>query len=96
MKRKSCCVASYAEGYKDGVLEQEPYMYCWTDIKNKLPLYKQVILVFLDEENIVEAVYRGKYETDMHCFRIELTREDILCQIGERITHWMDLPKVNK
>jgi hypothetical protein len=60
----------------------------WVSVKDRLPLYKQVVLVFLDTEQIAEAVYRGEYEKDIHIFRIELTREDT----GERVTHWMPLP----
>lgn len=65
----------------------------WISIKDKLPLYKECILVLLDSGCMVDAVYRGEYEKNLHVFRIELTREDIECKIGESITHWMPLPK---
>ena len=59
----------------------------WISVKDKLPLYKQVVLVFLDNKITTEAVYRGEYEKDIHVFRIELTREDTY----EKVTHWMPL-----
>lgn len=61
----------------------------WISVKDKLPLYKQCILVYLNNGTITEAVYRGEYEKDSHVFRLELTREDT----DERITHWMLLPE---
>lgn len=64
----------------------------WVSVKDRMPLYKQVVLVFLDTEQIAEAVYRGEYEKNCHIFRIELTREDT----WERVTHWMDLPDAPK
>ena len=64
----------------------------WISVKNKLPLYKQVVLVFLDTEEIAQAVYRGEYEKDIHIFRIELTREDT----EDKVTHWMPLPETPK
>jgi len=65
----------------------------WISVKDKLPLYKQCILVFTENEHIVDAIYRGEYENGLHCFRIELITEDVLCEIGEAITHWMPLPE---
>lgn len=64
----------------------------WINVKDNLPLYKQVVLVFLDNNQIAEAVYRGEYEDGLHIFRIELTREET----GERVTHWMKLPDAPK
>lgn len=64
----------------------------WISVKDRLPLYKQVVLAFLDSEQITEVVYRGEYEKDIHIFRIELTREDT----SERVTHWMPLPEAPK
>lgn len=64
----------------------------WVSVKEKYPLYKQVVLVFLDTKQIAEAVYRGEYEKDVHIFSIELTRDDT----AERVTHWMPLPDAPK
>lgn len=64
-----------------------------------MPAYKQCILVYLANEGvnqegiITEAVYRGEYEKGIYVFRIELTREDIDCKLGENVTHWMPLPE---
>ncbi len=60
----------------------------WISIKDKFPLYKQCVLVYLDNKITTEAVYRGEYNKDVHIFRIELTREDT----AERVTHWQPLP----
>ena len=60
----------------------------WINVHHKLPLYKQVVLVYLRNNYITEAVYRGEYEDGEHIFRIELTREDT----SKKVTHWMDLP----
>ena len=64
----------------------------WISVKDRLPLYKQCILAYLDTEIITEAVYRGEYEKGVRIFRIELTREDT----SERVTHWMPLPEPPK
>ena len=64
----------------------------WISFKDKLPLYKECVLVYLDTKSITEAVYRGEYEKGIHIFRIELTREDT----AERVTHWMPLPSPPK
>lgn len=67
----------------------------WISVKDRLPLYKECILVLLDDTYIADAVYRGEYEKKVHIFRIELTREDIELSIKDkygRITHWMPLP----
>ncbi len=61
----------------------------WISVKERLPLYKEVVLVFLDTQQITEAVYRGEYDKNEHIFRIELTGEDT----GERVTHWIPLPE---
>jgi hypothetical protein len=82
----------YRDGYEEGVEECEPYMNCWSNVKKKLPLYKECILVYLDDKTITEAVYRGEYEKDVHVFRLELTHEDT----SENVTHWMPLPKPPK
>lgn len=60
----------------------------WIKCSDRLPLYKQCILVYLDTRTITEAVYRGEYEKDIHVFRLELTREDT----EERVIYWMPLP----
>lgn len=60
----------------------------WISLKDKLPLYKQCILVVLDNEIIAEAVYRGEYEKNEHVFRLELLRDDVT---QERVSHWMPL-----
>lgn len=69
----------------------------WINVKDRLPLYKECILVLYDNKNkypfIVDAIYRGQYTNDLHTFRIPLLNEDIECKIGEFITHWMKLPK---
>lgn len=75
----------YKHGYSAGVDATFNPSLRWVSIKDKLPLYKEVVLVFLDSKQIAEAVYRGEYEDGVHIFRIELTREDT----GERVTHWM-------
>jgi hypothetical protein len=70
--------------------------YFWTKVKDKLPLYKQCILVVLDNKIIAEAVYRGEYEKNEHVFRLELLRDDVT---QERVSHWMPLlplPKEEK
>jgi len=64
----------------------------WISVKDRLPLYKQVILVYLDNKIITEAVYRGEYCKGEHMFRIQLTYDDT----HERITHWMPLPEPPK
>ncbi len=64
----------------------------WISIKERMPLYKQVVLVFLDSRQIAEAIYRGEYEENHHIFRIDLTGEDI----AESVTHWMNLPEPPK
>jgi hypothetical protein len=64
----------------------------WISVKDKLPLYKQCILVYLDTRVTTEAVYRGEYEKGDHIFRLELNHEDT----GERVTHWMPLPEPPK
>lgn len=66
----------------------------WVNIKKRLPLYKQCILVLFDNGCILDAVYRGEYEKDLHVFRIEFLRKDIKCEIGECITHWMPMPEL--
>ncbi len=60
----------------------------WISVKKRLPLYKQVVLAYLDTGIITEAVYRGEYEKDVHIFRLELTNEET----DGRVTHWMPLP----
>lgn len=82
----------YRTGYSAGVAATFNPSLRWVSVKDKLPLYKQVVLVFLDSEEIAEAVYRGEYENGENIFRIELTREDT----AERVTHWMDLPEAPK
>lgn len=66
----------------------------WIKCSERLPSYKQCVLVYLDTGLdigiITEAVYRGEYEKDVHIFRIELTREDI----ENKIMHWMPLPEL--
>lgn len=64
----------------------------WISVKNKLPLYKQCILAYLDDKTITEAVYRGEYEEGIHIFRIQLTHEDN----SERVIYWMPLPDAPK
>lgn len=61
----------------------------WISVKERLPLYKQCILAYLNSGTITEAVYRGEYDKNIHIFRIELTREDT----AERVTHWAELPE---
>lgn len=61
----------------------------WESVKDKLPLYKQVVLGYLDTGIMTEVVYRGEYEDGEHIFRIELTREDT----ATSVTHWMPLPE---
>jgi hypothetical protein len=68
----------------------------WINVKDKLPLYKQCILILLDNGCIADSVYRGEYEKGLYVFRIELLREDIECKIGKEITHWMPLPEFPK
>lgn len=60
----------------------------WINIKDKFPLYKEFVLVYLDNDIITEAVYRGEYEKDLHIFRIVLTGENT----STKVTHWMPLP----
>lgn len=60
----------------------------WISVKDRFPLYKQCVLVYLDTKVITEAVYRGEYDKGEHIFRIELTHEDT----AERVTHWQPLP----
>lgn len=87
-------IKGITEGFKSGLEEGIKLNNKWVSVKDKLPLYKQVVLVFLDTKQITEAVYRGEYDKDEHIFRIELTREDT----GEIVTHWMPLlnPPENK
>lgn len=66
----------------------------WISVKDKLPLYKQCILVLMDNGCVADAVYRGEYEKELHVFRMELTREDVKCKRGEHITHWMPIPEL--
>ncbi len=60
----------------------------WISVKDTFPLYKQCVLVYLENGITTEAVYRGEYESEMHIFRIELTRE----ATATMVTHWMPLP----
>ena len=64
----------------------------WISVKDRLPLYKQCVLGYLDNGIITEVVYRGEYDNNEHIFRIELTRENT----AERVTHWMPLPEPPK
>jgi len=88
-------MGNYAGMTFEEAQEQEKKDYCfteskspWISVKDRLPLYKEVVLVYLDTKTITEAVYRGEYDKGDHIFRLELTREDT----GERVTHWMPLP----
>jgi hypothetical protein len=69
-----------------------PCQHQWISVKDRLPLYKQCILILLNGTYVTEAIYRGEYEEGLDVFRIELIMEDIECKLGKYITHWMPLP----
>lgn len=79
LQRRACL-----RGYNDAAKNKD-----WVSIKDRMPLYKECILVYLDNGTITEAVYRGEYEKNIHIFRLELTHEET----DEGISHWMPLPE---
>lgn len=92
-------MSNYAGMTFEEAQAQEKKDYCftgerspWISVIDKLPLYKQCVLVYLDNEIITEAVYRGEYDKGGHVFRIQLIHVDTT----ERVTHWMPLPEPPK
>jgi hypothetical protein len=69
----------------------------WISVKNELPVYNECILILFDNKDehpyIVNAIYRGEYDKDLQIFRVPLLNQDIECEIGKGITHWMPLPE---
>ena len=60
----------------------------WIKSSEHLPLYKEVVLGYLDNGIMTEVVYRGEYNNNRHIFRIELTGEDT----ATRVLFWQPLP----
>jgi hypothetical protein len=86
MKRQPCCVASYAEGYKDGTVESDPYMILWREVKKVLPENKQIVLTINEHGEL----HVCKYEVsgDEYYFMLNETSHQVT-----KVKYWSNLPK---
>lgn len=87
-RRKPCCVASYSEGYKDGVIESEPYMNCWESVNKKMPEHNQIVLVMDEHGEMSVCKYEVNMATAIYYFILYNTSHQV-----QKVTHWMNLPK---
>lgn len=97
MKREPCCRASYAEGYKNGLLEQVHSVNGWISIKEKMPpetTFRSIFIVtsysHLKDKKFVEPLHYigGKW--------FEMIHEEPFDESEYEITHWMPLPESPK
>ncbi len=82
MRRKPCCVASYAEGYKDGVIEQGSYAIGWLNVGISYP--ECDVNVLLTDGSKVGFGYRVENARVTHW----RSHQDL-----GWVTHWMPLPE---